>query len=521
MDLTETQRDGLEVALDQAFRSDEEFRKLFRLMGEQRALPGEGTPARRIVDWAAREGRLRDLIDTAYTRVPGNPALSRFVRSLPDRTTYLNLANIDVFVTVPPESETWAQIHIPNLESDLVRELQRPVKVASTLGDQIPKTLRAKEVGILVVAWTSSSLANPAISNAVDSFISTQGREDPYANVVVAELARPSDDDDSLVLRKSRRVPFWSREIETVALRTDLYRLVADRLRVLAKTPDSRPQGELVDKVVILGQVPEELEAQRANLWRYFEQLGATVLPRGRYSDSLDSLTDLRQDLSNAHMLIQVARPGDLAPGAPGPVAKQMRLALEAGTKIAVFKAASEMPQGTKSADPLPGSEFAEYVRDEPMQQFKDGIVEELKVDAVPAKAKQGLWFCNAQRADQSVLNERVEPSLMGRQFVCLRPLMSSTSDETLKWFEQSILACEYLLHIYGSSPAWVLAQHLIAKRFAASRTTPLKLEVIYDAPPEDKEDLPMRALVNSILPCRQSNTAFEELLDQLGVDGD
>jgi hypothetical protein len=269
----------------------------------------------------------------------------------------------------------------------------------------------------------------------------------------------------------------------------------------------------LVEKppAVFLAGVTDDLEEHREELKGTLAEARIQVIPEVCYFTAPDVFEHaIREDLQKSALFVQLlgAFSGKKLPGLPKGyyVRRQYELAREIGKRILQWRA----PELDVTS--LQDHEWAEFLQLDTVRAlaFEDllaAIIQTL-APAKPVQKPAGalsppLVFLDADTDDLD-LADNLGKVLINSGIECLLPFAGSRPAETRKIFEQSVLACDAMMIIYGRvPPEWVSDQFLAIRRIETQRERPFAAYAIYDGPPEPKARVNVLSPRISILQCR------------------
>lgn len=249
-------------------------------------------------------------------------------------------------------------------------------------------------------------------------------------------------------------------------------------------------------KKVMLGQVTDDLEADRDQVRRHLEQFGHDVYPKGYMrQDGSGFVEDVTAALNGAELFVQLLgkNRGRLPPDLPeGYLATQISLANEAG--VGAIQWRSPEIQVNDIADNQHRNLLtSKDVVTSGLESFKALVQERLSLPASPDAEKRGdgslpTVFIHADDPDLDYA-KRVKSEFDRRGFLTEITLQDDQHQDYKDYLYEQLTECDGLVLLYGNTnEIWTRRNLKYFNKLRAKRTVPPKLVAVYVGPPKEKE---------------------------------
>jgi hypothetical protein len=260
---------------------------------------------------------------------------------------------------------------------------------------------------------------------------------------------------------------------------------------------------EVSSPTLFLAEVTADLETQRNEVKRYFDQQGVRILP-----DKVYPFTKIQQyldqDLSNSQFFVQ------LLSDHKGNGYPQFQYERALATQMPVFQWRDSMLDLSTVTD-LDYRALLESstVIASNLVEFQTYILNQLKpkTEKTPPANPVGdlLVFINAAPEDMPLANQIkdiLETHGIGYSLP-LEPSANTKAAEIRQYLEQNLLYSDAVLVLYdNTSVVWVTEQLLYSRRIQGRREQPLKMIAVYNKPLPGKTSLPIKFPNLRLLEC-------------------
>jgi hypothetical protein len=265
-------------------------------------------------------------------------------------------------------------------------------------------------------------------------------------------------------------------------------------------------------RTVFLAQAPGDLEEERAQVRRYLQQYGATVLPENVYPQGeADFAQALEADLMRAEVFVQLLgsthaeRAADMPSGYDR---LQYERAVARGLPVLQWLRPDIDPAAI--SDPERAQLLAvESVMRMGLEGFKAEVVK--RVGKPPPRSSSGdqqFIFIDADGSDLQ-LAEDLRRELKRADLIASVPVLRGSSEEVRLDLEENIARCDVLVVVYGeTTPDWVRGQLRLYSKLKHRRKQPLKALALYVGPPEAKPNIGMDLPEIKTIDCREGAAA-------------
>jgi hypothetical protein len=433
----------------------------------------------------------------------------------------------DIFISyahqdneAPVGEDRWISRFVEDLCLNLCKRLGVPREVlkvffderALTGGEQLERMIEIAATSALFIPIVSPSYVNRSFP--LRELAAFSALSDAAGRIFAVDIL-PLDDASKYPneLRERVRTAFWQRAKDSDAPMTVDWIMARERFNWLivdfahkVKTKLSDMSGHrnmLVQSMglrrptVLLGQVTDDLDAERDRVRSYLEQFEIDVLPASAYpQDGQRFLMAFAADCARA----------DCYAGLLSESAARRPPDLPDGYSIAQYQTAKQLKRRTFLWHrPDLTSASIKHHKDKTLfaapelqvlgiEEFKKQLVEAAHSGPMPpsgpASPVPSFVFIDSDRADLDLAKE-LSAEVMQGSYSAILPLFDGGPDEILRDLEDNIVECNALVVVYGNAqPTWVRAQlRLFVKLSKSRRETPPKVLAIY-AGPSSKRDV-------------------------------
>jgi hypothetical protein len=254
---------------------------------------------------------------------------------------------------------------------------------------------------------------------------------------------------------------------------------------------------------LFLAEVTADLETQRNEVKRYFDQQGVRILP-----DKVYPFTKIQQyldqDLKNSQFFIQLLS-NQMGNGYP-----QFQHERALATQLPIFQWRDSLLDPATVTDPDYRALLeSSTVIASNLVEFQTYILNQLKPkrENTPPANPVGdlLVFINAAPEDMLLANEIkdiLETHGIGYSLP-LEPSTNTKAAEIRQYLEQNLLYSDAVLVLYdNTSIVWVTEQLFYLRRIQGRREQPLKMIAVYNKPLPGKTSLPLKFPNLRLLEC-------------------
>ena len=290
-------------------------------------------------------------------------------------------------------------------------------------------------------------------------------------------------------------------------------------------------QPKASGRTVVLGQVTDDLEAERDQLRRHLEQFGHDVRPKGYMrQDGAGFMADVAEVLTGADLYVQLLGPvkGRMPPDLPeGYVRAQLSMAEDAGVRSMLWRSAEMRMDAVADADHR-DLLTAENVVTSGLESFKALVLEALADSPAQPRAATGdeslmTIFIHADAPDLEYA-KTVKEEFDRRGFLTEITLADDKGPDYKDYLYEQLIECDGLVLLYGNTnEIWPRKNLKHFNKLRARRAAPPKLVAVYVGPPKEKDkDLGIGMPGLQVVGSRQEwrPDAIKELIDSFHAGG-
>jgi hypothetical protein len=285
------------------------------------------------------------------------------------------------------------------------------------------------------------------------------------------------------------------------------FRLVDELARELAgelkrlKSVEHRSSGAAAQPdqpSVLLAEVTDDLDQERAGVRSYLDQFGANVLPYANYPADPSHFQDaVKRDLAQCKAFVQLLsgvagkKPRDLPQGY-----SKLQFDLATTLKKPIFQWRS--PSLDVSTIPDQAHRLlvdGQNVLATSIEDFKTILKKSIldKPDSPPRKGLSAFVFVDIEKADRP-LADRVCKILGHNGIGYSLPLEKGDPSDIRRDLEGNLLECDGIIIIYGCATViWVRRQLLQCQKILSMRERPLQAFAVFEGPPEEKCEIDLK----------------------------